>query len=107
MFTGAWDCLSYTVKTGGIRALYSVRNADTRSLSLMAEIAQGIMSPIAGSMMENAMLFLAYEQARIVITEQTGGRYTLGHVAVAGASAGVATTLVLTPVGACQQWCLT
>lgn len=57
------------------------------------------MSPIAGSMMENAMLFFTFEQAKLFLTHNSGGEFTLTHVAQAGALAGLGTTLVLTPVG--------
>lgn len=51
-------------------------------------------------MMENAMLFFTYEQAKMFLTHRsTDGEFTLAHVAQAGAAAGVGTTLVLTPVG--------
>lgn len=46
------------------------------------------------------MLFFTYEQARMFLTHQSGGNFTLAHVAQAGALAGLGTTLVLTPVGA-------
>lgn len=58
------------------------------------------MSPIGGSMMENAMLFFMYEQARLFLTHRSeNNEFTLAHVAQAGAVAGIGTTMVLTPVG--------
>lgn len=50
-----------------------------------------------GAMMENAALFLMYEQTRRALTRD-GTFFSLGHVALAGATAGLGTTLVLTPV---------
>jgi len=79
-FSGALDCFKQTLKKDGLLGFY-----------------RGLASPIYGAMLENAALFLAYEQVRRFVTRD-GTPFDYKYVALAGASAGLGTTMVLTPV---------
>lgn len=79
-FSGAIDCFKQTFKKDGLLGFY-----------------RGLLSPVYGAMLENAALFLAFEQVRRFVTHD-GTPFSMPYVALAGASAGLGTTVVLTPV---------
>lgn len=81
-YSGAWDCLIYTVRTKGVTSLY-----------------KGISSPLLGSVAENAVLFWAYNHCRIFLGETPHGPdLSLLQLSTAGAGAGAVVSFVLTPV---------
>lgn len=81
-YRGAWHALTHTLQTGGVSALY-----------------KGVTSPLLGSMAENALLFYAYSHfKRFLGGERPDHELSLWHLSLAGAGAGAAVPLVLTPV---------
>ncbi|CAM0138665.1 mitochondrial ornithine carrier protein [Umbelopsis sp. WA50703] len=97
-FSGPLDCITKTVKEHGVKDLY-----------------RGLSSPLVGSMIENAALFVGYKQVQRMIRDlsatpeqkiqyaQEHGdeslqQLSLNQLIVAGTISGAFTSLVLTPV---------
>ncbi|RUS27124.1 mitochondrial carrier domain-containing protein [Jimgerdemannia flammicorona] len=97
-YKGPVDCLTRTLKQEGIKGLY-----------------RGLSSPLVGSMLENAALFVGYKQIQRTIRDISASpadRAAYAHVAdeddlpplsipqlfLAGAISGALTSFVLTPV---------
>jgi len=84
-FNGPIDCLTKTWKKEGIRGLY-----------------RGLPPPVAGAMVENASLFLSYDQIqnliRYISHRTPQEKLPLYHLALAAAGAGAITSFVLTPI---------
>ena len=81
VYRGAIHCLTHTVETHGFLSLY-----------------KGIASPLAGSMAENAVLFLSYGQVKRMLGERPGEKeLSLLQLATAGAVAGGIASFVLNP----------
>jgi len=84
-FSGPLHCLKDTWKNEGIRGLY-----------------RGLPPPVAGSMLENASLFLAYSEFQHLIRSYHGmpsdTPLPLHYLALAAAGAGGVTSFILTPV---------
>ncbi|KAI9489168.1 mitochondrial carrier domain-containing protein [Zychaea mexicana] len=96
-YTGPWHCLTSTVKQDGMRGLFT-----------------GMASPMVGSMIENAALFVGYRQVQRLIrnysataeereamakmNEQDLPPLSLPQLVLAGASSGALASFVLTPV---------
>ncbi|CCF58160.1 hypothetical protein KAFR_0D05130 [Kazachstania africana CBS 2517] len=81
IFPTTWSCIRYTYENEGI----------------MHGFFQGIESPLIGAALENAMLFVAYNQFSRFLETYT----SLSHIIVillSGAFAGACASLVLTPV---------
>ncbi|CAG8745155.1 7062_t:CDS:2, partial [Racocetra persica] len=97
IFKGPLDCFKQTISHEGLWGLY-----------------RGMSSPMVGAMLENAMLFLAYNQIQMMIKEYTTPAYKrhllydknsveevsldLGQLCLAGALSGALASFVLTPV---------
>ncbi|KAI9473635.1 MAG: mitochondrial carrier domain-containing protein [Benjaminiella poitrasii] len=96
-FSGPWDCFRKTVKQEGLKGLFT-----------------GMSSPLIGSMVENAALFVGYRQVQRMIRDYSTmaeERERLQHLSedelpplsinqliLAGASSGAIASFVLTPV---------
>lgn len=86
-YRGPVDCARQSIKQDGFWGLY-----------------RGISSPLVGSMLENAVLFVAYNQIQKLINSASGNvdssaaSLSLKQKALAGALSGTAVSLVLTPV---------
>jgi ornithine carrier protein len=62
---------------------------------------RGLPSPLAGAMLENAMIFLTYEESKLVILKifkNESGQLTVPQSFIVGACCGVGSTIILTPV---------
>ena len=81
VYNGAIHCLRHTINTKGFMSLY-----------------KGISSPLLGSMAENAVLFLTYNEIKRRMGETPQHELTLLQLATAGAGAGAFVPFVLTPV---------
>ncbi|KAG8908243.1 hypothetical protein FRB99_008308 [Tulasnella sp. 403] len=79
-FNGPIDCLTQTWKHEGIRGLY-----------------RGLPFPVVGAVLENAALFLVYNQIQIGIKKITGqqGDLSLGQKAIAAAGGGTVASFIL------------
>ena len=108
-FKGPVDCLVRTFQNEGVRGLYRVRRCVSVSFRVDCVhgadgrcCKQGLPVPVAGAMLENATLFVAYSQLQDAIRWTTGRPpsqdLTLSHLALAGAGAGAVTSFVLTPI---------
>ncbi|KAK9893264.1 mitochondrial carrier [Cystobasidium minutum MCA 4210] len=90
-FNGPIDCFKQTIQNEGFKGLY-----------------RGLSMPVIGAMLENATLFVVYGQAQNLLRRYTSptpdlpdgrpGPLSLPKMAFAGACAGAATSLVLTPI---------
>lgn len=121
-YKGPIDCLTRTLKQEGVKGLYKVliwseayfHHLD-RVLSRRILILQGLSSPLVGSMLENAALFVGYKQIQRTIRDFSATpdqRIAYAHIAneddlpplsipqlfLAGAISGAFTSIVLTPV---------
>ena len=89
LFQGPFDCFRKTVRMEGVKGLY-----------------QGLPSPLLGAMMENAVLFLTYNQITDFIrqtsasssSKEGGDVLGLSQMAMAGALSGAFVSTILTPV---------
>lgn len=81
IFPTTWSCIKYTYKNEGI----------------MRGFLQGIGSPIFGASLENAVLFVSYNQCSRFL-ETNKNLSPLQQVVISGAFAGSCASLVLTPV---------
>ncbi|CAI4064229.1 hypothetical protein N7582_002624 [Saccharomyces uvarum] len=81
VFPTTWSCIKYTYQHEGI-----VRG-----------FFQGIASPLVGASLENAMLFVSYNQCHKFLEKHTNVS-SLGEVLISGGVAGSCASLVLTPV---------
>lgn len=81
IFPTTWSCIKYTYKNEGI----------------MRGFLQGIGSPIFGASLENAVLFVSYNQCSRFL-ETNKNISPLQQVVISGAFAGSCASLVLTPV---------
>jgi hypothetical protein len=80
VYNGAIHCLRHTIETKGFLSLYN-----------------GISSPLLGSMAENAVLFLAYNEIKRQMGESPQRELSLLELSLAGAGAGAFVPFVLTP----------
>ena len=81
VYRGAIHCLRHQIKTRGFLSLY-----------------QGIASPLAGSMAENAVLFLCYGEIKRMLGEKPGEKdLSLLQLATAGGISGGIAAFVLNP----------
>ncbi|KIO26382.1 hypothetical protein M407DRAFT_7870 [Tulasnella calospora MUT 4182] len=82
-FKGPVDCLTQTWQSEGIRGLY-----------------RGLPLPLFGAILENAALFMTYNQLQIGIKKITGrsGDLSLGEKAIAAAGGGTVASFILTPL---------
>jgi hypothetical protein len=80
VYNGAIHCLRHTIETKGFISLYN-----------------GISSPLLGSMAENAVLFLAYNEIKRQMGESPQRELSLLELSFAGAGAGAFVPFVLTP----------
>jgi len=80
-FNGPWDCFVKTLRREGFTALY-----------------KGLPSPMVGSAMEVASMFLVYNAAKEALMDPETKQISLPRVCLAGSVAGVATATFLTPV---------
>ncbi|EIM23416.1 hypothetical protein E3Q22_01289 [Wallemia mellicola] len=84
-FLGPIDCFKQTLAGEGFLGLY-----------------RGLSMPVIGSMVENATLFVVYNQAQDVIRSmsaiKSGESLSLGQLGIAGGVAGGVTSFVLTPI---------
>lgn len=81
MFPTTWSCIRYTYEREGI----------------LRGFFQGIGSPICGAAMENAVLFVSYNQCAQLLDRETSCS-PLQQIILSGAFAGSCASLVLTPV---------
>lgn len=81
IFPTTWSCIKYTYKNEGI----------------MRGFFQGIGSPIFGASLENAVLFVSYNQCAQFL-EKHAKVSALQQIVLSGAFAGACASLVLTPV---------
>eukprot|EP00698_Gefionella_okellyi_P026054 TRINITY_DN9810_c0_g1_i1.p1 TRINITY_DN9810_c0_g1~~TRINITY_DN9810_c0_g1_i1.p1 ORF type:complete len:276 (-),score=57.86 TRINITY_DN9810_c0_g1_i1:130-957(-) len=79
-YKGPMDCLVRVVRTEGITALF-----------------RGITAPLWGAAAANAVAFFTYEELKRQLSADDGS-IDIGHVALAGGLAGLAISLVWTPV---------
>ncbi|CCE63250.1 hypothetical protein TPHA_0E01570 [Tetrapisispora phaffii CBS 4417] len=83
LFPNTWSCIKYTYKNEGIRRGFF----------------QGISSPLVGAAMENAVLFLSYNQCSKFLESRSNLQLSsLQNIIVSGAFAGSCASFVLTPV---------
>ncbi|EDO17302.1 hypothetical protein Kpol_1062p9 [Vanderwaltozyma polyspora DSM 70294] len=84
LFPTTWSCIKYTFKNEGIKKGFF----------------QGISSPLVGAAMENAVLFLSYNQCAKMLDNQTyiPEVTPLTKIIISGAFAGSCASFVLTPV---------
>ncbi|KAF8886507.1 mitochondrial carrier domain-containing protein [Infundibulicybe gibba] len=84
-FSGPIDCLNKTWRNEGFRGLY-----------------RGLPAPIVGAMVENASLFLSYNEIqnfiRFVNHQSSSEKPSLPQLALAAAGAGAVTSFLLTPI---------
>ncbi|ELR11916.1 carrier superfamily protein [Acanthamoeba castellanii str. Neff] len=80
-FNGPWDCFVKTLRREGFTALY-----------------KGLPSPMIGSAMEVASMFVVYNAAKEALMDPETHHVSLPRVCLAGSIAGVATATFLTPV---------
>ncbi|KAL7320658.1 mitochondrial ornithine carrier protein [Mucor circinelloides] len=96
-FSGPWDCFKTTMKQEGLKGLFT-----------------GMSSPLVGSMVENAALFVGYRQVQRVIrdyyaTAEEREKYqglpedelpplSMNQLLVAGGASGAIASFILTPV---------
>ncbi|CED83602.1 Mitochondrial carnitine-acylcarnitine carrier protein [Phaffia rhodozyma] len=88
-YTGPLDCFKQTWSKEGIRGLY-----------------RGLSAPVVGASVENATLFLVYNQIQKAITSFKGDTgsanapevASIGELAIAAAGAGFIASFVLTPI---------
>ncbi|KAL4206278.1 mitochondrial carrier domain-containing protein [Rhizopus microsporus] len=96
-YSGPWDCFKSTMKQEGIRGLFT-----------------GMSSPLVGSMIENAALFVGYRQIQRLIREYSLNAEELdklnnipeedlpplkmSQLVLAGAASGAIASFILTPV---------
>lgn len=81
VFPDTWSCITYTYKNEGI----------------IKGFFQGIASPLAGAAIENAALFLSYNQCSKFLQHYTNVS-DLTNILISGAFAGSCASFVLTPV---------
>jgi len=81
VYSGAIDCLTKTVKDEGFKGLY-----------------KGVQSPLVGVAALNAVMFLAYGQAKTFIQTDPKVPLTLPQYFLAGTFAGVCISFVESPV---------
>lgn len=81
IFPTTWSCIRYTYRNEGI----------------LKGFFQGIGSPICGSALENAVLFVSYNQCARLLEKHTNCS-SLQQIILSGAFAGSCASLVLTPV---------
>ncbi|OBZ85514.1 Amino-acid transporter arg-13 [Choanephora cucurbitarum] len=96
-YTGPWDCFKTTLKQEGLKGLFT-----------------GMSSPLVGSMVENAALFVGYRQVQRIIrdysasseekemyrtmTEDELPSLSMNQLILAGGASGAIASFVLTPV---------
>ncbi|AQZ12432.1 ORT1 (YOR130C) [Zygosaccharomyces parabailii] len=81
LFPTTWSCIRYTYQREGV----------------LRGFFQGIGSPICGAAVENAVLFVSYNQCAKLLDRETNFS-SLQKIVVSGAFAGSCASLVLTPV---------
>lgn len=81
LFPTTWSCIKYTYKNEGI----------------MRGFFQGIGSPVFGASLENAVLFVSYNQCAGFLEKHTK-MSSLQQIIISGAFAGSCASFVLTPV---------
>ncbi|CAB4253740.1 similar to Saccharomyces cerevisiae YOR130C ORT1 Ornithine transporter of the mitochondrial inner membrane, exports ornithine from mitochondria as part of arginine biosynthesis [Maudiozyma barnettii] len=82
IFPTTWSCIKYTYKNEGI----------------LKGFFQGISSPIFGAALENATLFVAYNQTSKLLERNFSKISELNNILISGAVAGSCASFVLTPV---------
>jgi len=81
IYRGAFHCITHTIQRNGFFSLY-----------------KGLSSPLLGSMAENALLFLVYNNLKRQLGEIPGEKeLSLFQLALSGAGAGALVPFVLTP----------
>lgn len=84
-YTSTLDCIRQTLKHDGYSGFY-----------------RGISAPLAGAMFENAVLFVSYSKATLVVKRMLdigeGTDLDTGGIMLSGAMSGAVTSFVLTPV---------
>ncbi|CAI4051628.1 hypothetical protein SKDZ_15G2760 [Saccharomyces kudriavzevii ZP591] len=81
VFPTTWSCIKYTYQHEGIARGFF----------------QGIASPLVGASLENATLFVSYNQCSKLLEKYTNVS-SLGEILISGGVAGSCASLVLTPV---------
>lgn len=81
IFPSTWSCIKYTYMNEGIRHGFF----------------QGISSPLFGAALENATLFLSYNQCTKLLEKYTNNS-SLTNILISGGFAGSCASFVLTPV---------
>ena len=82
VFPTTWSCIRYTYKNEGI----------------VKGFFQGISSPIFGASLENATLFVSYNQTSKFLERNFKNMSDLNNILISGAVAGSCASFVLTPV---------
>lgn len=82
IFPNAWSCIQYTYKNEGV----------------LKGFFQGISSPIFGASLENATLFVSYNQTSKLLNRHFKTISDLNNILISGAVAGSCASFVLTPV---------
>ncbi|GAA5795353.1 hypothetical protein HPULCUR_000709 [Helicostylum pulchrum] len=96
-FSGPWDCFKTTLKQEGLKGFFT-----------------GMSSPLVGSMVENAALFVGYRQVQRIIRENSTSSQELerqkglpedelpplsiSQLVLAGGASGAMASMILTPV---------
>jgi hypothetical protein len=81
LFTSGLQCVSKTVTTEGVLALF-----------------KGMGSPMASVPLQNAVSFAAYGQAKLILSQNENRPLSLWEISAAGAFSGGVTSVVATPV---------
>ncbi|KAI8980491.1 mitochondrial carrier domain-containing protein [Pilobolus umbonatus] len=105
-YAGPWDCFRTLLRQEGLRGIFTYE--------LIPSIFQGMSSPLVGSMIENAALFVGYRQVQRMIRNYSTSPEELerqkdmpedelpslgmSQLVLAGAASGAIASLVLTPV---------
>jgi len=103
-FNGPWDCFVKTLRREGFTALYKVRHAiflvvvrknylsrknhPNPAFGVGFAYRQGLPSPMVGSAMEVASMFLVYNAAKEALMDPETKQISLPRVCLAGSVAG-------------------